>query len=436
MADITTLQNVYNHYLATYSKNVPGSYDSHKKSELRSVYNSIVKQNRESPLFLIDNSEETKSFAVGLKEDAMALHNTIASLGGLGDGDMMAKKVAYSSNPDMVMAEYNGGSIREEDVPSFEIQVDHLASSQVNIGRFLKPDAYSGLPNDLYSFDLTVNDYNYEFQFSIGGSDTNRNILDRLNRLINNSGIGIASEILTDENGDIALKVESDATGLMSGKENLFEISDAHTSKRSGIVDYLDISDVTRPASNAEFRINGSPRTAYSNQFTVDNQYTLTLKGIGSTPDETATVGLKGDIESLTENMQTLVDGYNTFLRSAIDYSNTHKRSDYLIRDMQRITAGYMAEFTNYGLEKASDGTLLMNRSRFSNAALSGDTQNLMDTIKDFTGSTLRKANNVSLDPMQYVDRKIVAYKNPSGPNYATPYITSAYSGMMFNSYC
>jgi hypothetical protein len=36
---------------------------------------------------------------------------------------------------------------------------------------------------------------------------------------------------------------------------------------------------------------------------------------------------------------------------------------------------------------------------------------------------------------MDYVDKKIVAYKNP-GHNFASPYITSAYSGMMFNSYC
>ena len=71
MASVS-LNNVYNYYLTTYAKNTPGSYGAHKKSELRNVYNSIVKQNKESPLFMIDNSPETKSFAVGLKEDACA----------------------------------------------------------------------------------------------------------------------------------------------------------------------------------------------------------------------------------------------------------------------------------------------------------------------------------------------------------------------------
>ena len=58
-----------------------------------------------------------------------------------------------------------------------------------------------------------------------------------------------------------------------------------------------------------------------------------------------------------------------------------------------------------------------------------------MSYVKDFANSLMRKTNQISLNPMQYVNKTIVAYKNP-GRNFATPYITSAYSGMMFNSYC
>lgn len=57
-------------------------------------------------------------------------------------------------------------------------------------------------------------------------------------------------------------------------------------------------------------------------------------------------------------------------------------------------------------------------------------------TIKDFTNSILRKTNQVSLNPMEYVDKTLVAYKNPAGHNFAAPYMTSNYSGMFFNSYC
>ena len=257
-----------------------------------------------------------------------------------------------------------------------------------------------------------------------------------MNRLINNAGIGISSGILEDDQGNIALKIESNATGLADGKEYLFRISDNHTSKRSGIVNYLGMDAVTREASNARFRINGTPSTASSNQFLVENLYNVTLHNIGSTDDETATIGIKNDMESLTENVKTLVNGYNDFLKSAIAYSEKHKKSNYLIRDMKLITANYLNEFAIYGLTQEKDGTLSMDPTTFGDAALSENTQTLISNIRNFTTSTLNKVNDVSLNPMNYVDRKIVAYKNPNGPNFPTPYITSAYSGMLFNSYC
>lgn len=44
------LDNMYNYYLTTYGKSTVSRYDSHKKSELRSVYNNIVKSIK-NPLF-------------------------------------------------------------------------------------------------------------------------------------------------------------------------------------------------------------------------------------------------------------------------------------------------------------------------------------------------------------------------------------------------
>ena len=87
MAYSAALDVAYNHYLTAY---VPKTtqYDTHKKSELRSIYNSIVKLNKDAPLYILDTSSESRQFAVGLKEGARNLRNTIASLGGLDKEDM------------------------------------------------------------------------------------------------------------------------------------------------------------------------------------------------------------------------------------------------------------------------------------------------------------------------------------------------------------
>ena len=124
MAYNSIMNTVYNHYLTTYApKKTSSQYDTHKKSELRSIYNSMVKLNKDAPLYLFDTSKESREFAVGLKENARLLRNTIVSLGGVGDDEMFQKKTAYSSNPDMVDASYIGEPDGNTEVPSFTIEV-------------------------------------------------------------------------------------------------------------------------------------------------------------------------------------------------------------------------------------------------------------------------------------------------------------------------
>ena len=91
---IDTHSNIYNYYMTTYAPKSSTPYDTHKKSELRNVYNSIVKMNKEAPIYILDTSRESCRFAVGMKENARELRNTIASLGDLNENDMLNKKAA------------------------------------------------------------------------------------------------------------------------------------------------------------------------------------------------------------------------------------------------------------------------------------------------------------------------------------------------------
>ena len=57
------LNTVYNNYLTNYTPKAVTRYDAHKKSELRSVYNSIVKQNKDAPWYLPTTSKATQQYA-------------------------------------------------------------------------------------------------------------------------------------------------------------------------------------------------------------------------------------------------------------------------------------------------------------------------------------------------------------------------------------
>ena len=118
------LDNMYNYYLTTYGKSTVSRYDSHKKSELRSVYNNIVKINKESPLYKTKDSADAQKFAIDIKEHAHDLKNVIASLS---TGDSLAeafqKKIAVSDQDDIVDADYVGSGDSGENTNRFQMEI-------------------------------------------------------------------------------------------------------------------------------------------------------------------------------------------------------------------------------------------------------------------------------------------------------------------------
>ena len=47
---MAVIDSAYQYYLSTYAGSGMSRYDTHKKSQLRAVYNNIVKVNKDSPL--------------------------------------------------------------------------------------------------------------------------------------------------------------------------------------------------------------------------------------------------------------------------------------------------------------------------------------------------------------------------------------------------
>ncbi len=427
------LSTVYNNYLTTYTPKGTSRYDTHKKSELRSVYNSIVKLNKESPWYLPTTNKDTQQYAVHLKENARHLHNTIASLGGLDDSELLSKKTAYTTNEDIVSASFIGNYTSDMEVPAYTLEIHSLATSQENMGRFLENGPVA-LPADTYSFDVAINDMNYEFQFSIGESETNLSLQERLARLISTSGVGLKANLL-ESDGRTALLIRSEATGLAEDQKALFSITDEHTSKAKGVVDYFGLDYISREATNASFTINGEASSSTANQFTIDRTFDVILH---STSKEGApiTIGLKNDVESLTDNVLQLANGYNDFIKATSEYLASQPRSKNAIREISGVATQYSTAFQRMGVKLTEDGTIDIDTDTLGKSiANDEDISDTFNVLKNFSNQLLQNSQQISLNPMDYVEKKIVAYKNP-GRTFASPYITSAYSGMMFNSYC
>ena len=430
---MAAVDSAYQYYLSTYGNSNVSRYDTHKKSQLRDTYNKIVKTNKESPLYKIKNLRESQRYAIDIKESVRDIQNVAASLSDNGQGieKAFSKKIAQSSDEDVVTAEYIGKD-ENPDATSFNIEVKKLATCQTNTGNYLQPERLD-LQTGSYSFDLNTNTNSYEFQFSVDKNDTNLSIQRKLMQLINHSQIGITASLDRNEKGESALSISSRQTGIADDEEYLFQILPEANPSSMHAMKVLGINHVSQKAGNSSFILNGTEHSSCSNSFTVNNQFNLTLKN-ASKDGFPATISFKTDADAVADNVSRLVNAYNEVIKIGHLYSGT-QTSSRLIFDMSNVAKDYRNELEAMGVQLDADNYLHVDRSLLTDDATPKDAQESFSVLNEFKDSLNARASQAAINPMNYVNKIIVAYKNP-GHNFATPYITSIYSGMMLDRYC
>lgn len=139
-------------------------------------------------------------------------------------------------------------------------------------------------------------------------------------------------------------------------------------------------------------------------------------------------------IDSLADNVGRLLESYNSFMDVAGNGAEPAGRR--LGQEMMHIASLYQDGFASLGLSMGRNGILAFHSSTLLQSAQEPDTLRAgTEALQDFAGMLYRKTGQISLNPMEYVDKKVVAYKNP-GKTHVSPYAASAYSGMLFNGYC
>jgi len=429
---MAVIDSAYQYYLSTYRDSTVSRYDTHKKSQLRDVYNRIIKINKESPLYKIKDAGDVTKYAIDIKETTKSLQNVIASLEGGVEG-AFTKHIAQSSNEDVVTAEYIGSDDTDaENIHGFEIQVQQLASNQVNLGNYLNPERLDIEPGS-YSFDLNTNTRSYEFQYTVNDGESNLTVLQKLAKLVNSAGIGLSATVDTNEIGQVALRIASKQTGISENEEYLFQIVPSAGAVSTRAINVLGINHIDTEAKSSSFLLNGTPHSSYSNTFTVDNHFDITLRGINDGQDF-AKIDFKANADAIADNVQRLVTAYNNIINLAHAHSES-RNSGKLIRDISSVAHNYHNELEAIGINIEENSLLSIDRSLLTDAVTAPDAEQTFTILNDFKDDLNERSANAFIDPMKYVNKLVVAYKNP-GRNFATPYITSIYSGMMLDRYC
>lgn len=424
------ISSVYSYYLSQYGNKSNSKYDSHTRTQLKNTYSKVVKINSQTPVYKLDLSTAAQKYAIDLKEHARALENITEDLSDGADGTMTFKKSAVSSNASAVNASYITDFGAASDDESFDINVKQLACSQLNTGNYLQPRSKHIKPGE-YSFDLSINDVIYEFQFKVDNSETTNNIQNKIARLINRSNIGLTANIKEDNLGNTAINIESEATGINGTTLVIFSIKSDDASNQP-LIDTLGLDRVTQYPANAIFDVDGDERSSMSNSITINKAYDVKLSKV---TEEPVTISLKADADSIVESLNELVAGYNNLISVTNDENNNHfQGTEKLQNEIASIARSYKKQLADSGLSLNKDGTISADKEVIINADNKDALSHIYESLNSFKNSIKEKAEDIALNPMDYVNNKIIAYKNPLR-SFPDPYNLSAYTGMMFNGY-
>lgn len=476
--------SVYDYYLTTYASRPATKSDTHKKSELRSVYNNIVKISKKSPLYKVSVSENIQKFAIDLKENARTLSTdannlfeksleseksqkyvsdnenvvqvkTLDTSNDINTNDTNANDIninntntndinindtnidlTVSSNADITNPDPDSDNISDTKsvntafASHYNIEVLNLATPQINTSDYLNNDDLD-IPKGAHSFEVNVGDSAYEFRFNATKDDTNKTVLEKLSRLINRSNIGLTSKMLYSGNNS-ALEITSNATGLGFTPE-IFSIAPGENSPYDKVVSKLGLNNVSSYPTNANFLLNGMEKTTSSNTFTIGKSLEITLNGI-SKKGQATSISLNDDLDSVISSINDMISSYNNLLDLS---NNSNEGSDdaaILNKEIHKTTRQYASNLENIGITINENGKMTFDETLFIQTANEDDLDKSLASLNSFRQAIVSRADDISINPMKYVDKVMISYPNPVH-SFANPYMTSIYTGMMFNGY-
>lgn len=424
--------NVYNYYMQDYVSRSP-RYSTHKKRELHDIYKNIVKMSASEPLYKIELSESRQAAALSIKEAALSLMDVSHRLQ---NTPLLHTAGLHSSLPEAVDATL----LHRMDFDDFEketaygVEVFSLAGGQKNVGALLSSEE-APLPEGNYSFTISLGQDSYSFRFQVAAGSKAFELQSKLSDFINKTGIGLNAQVSFNKELHIS-RMELSAQQTGSLEKSTFSLADTSMPKaaENGIVEVFGLNHETVPAQNAQYAINGVRFEAPENTVLLDDTIQLTLHSVTDAP---VTIRPVADRNAVYEAFEEFTISYNRLIKAGKDAVSENKSSAFLLRGLSHLVAVHYSSLSAIGVTADEEGYLSLDFAAAEKAALRGDADS---AFRD--GSFLQTLNSrlesIVLNPMRYVDKKLVAYPDPSAPlsERTSPYTTSIYSGMLFNNYC
>lgn len=398
---------------------------THKSSELKEVYNSMVRYNKNSPLFLIPMTESNQEYIINIKEAALTLKDVTQSFISE-DSELYSKKRLYSDDSAAISGTLN--TAFDVNLPeTLSITLEQLASEQINIGNYVNSNA-SGLSSGVYSFSISSLQGTSRFSITVSKGDTNLDIQERLAQYINNRNLDINASVIKDGSNS-ALVLSSSDIGRPATDDGLYFTIQNESDTQ--LTDILGLDNISKEPSDSIFYINDELHSAGSNHISINQAIELDFHNI---PANTVKISLVPDSDEAMHQIDMFVDAYNSLVKLSDSELPSNVGSRNLYSDISGIVNNHRNELENAGLIIDDDRTLKKDDTilikKLSDGSFSKLFKNMSSLHNDIETATKRMA----LDPMAYINKLMVTYPNTQN-KFSTAYNQSLYSGLIFNNY-
>ena len=415
--------NIYNFYHMAAPKVANTKFDTHKKEELRAIYQHMVRYNQKQPFYKLFLSSETQDYIIGIKEAALELRTSASFLEEDSDSANCPMTV-FTDQPSSLSVQMLDSASSTADIA---IQVDQIATRQENTGTMVASSGTNITPGRHF---LTIerNSTEYQFEVNTKSGETNLSIQQRLAASINHSNIEVQATIQTSGTSS-ALNLTSAVSGTGSAGNGLqFWVKGISAASLS---DYFGLNHVSAMPSDAIFTLNGTRQQAASNQISINN--TIGIELLHPT-NQIAMVHVTPDSSGLLNDVDDFVDSYNHLLDLANQTQDNPIGSKKLLRELSAVTRRFRNELEATGLFPDDRGYLKKDDALLTQSVENGQFQELFHHLSAFKHAIDSAALKVTSNPMEYVDKTIISYPN-SKRNFPNPYMPSIYSGMLYNRY-
>ena len=155
--------------------------------------------------------------------------------------------------------------------------------------------------------------------------------------------------------------------------------------------------------------------------------YALNVKEMSMELGEAAEQALTGRTKDATENLSKMSDIFNKLLERSDEFGQKNGRPSRPGGELRMLVDRNAGELIEAGFSIDEKGFLTIPE---------GEETVELKVPENFVKQLVEKCEKMSMNPMEYVEKKVYSYAHLYRSDIGTSYESSMYSGMLFNSYC